>query len=278
MLLLALMLYSTLACPEGREVREPLRIALTPVFLDDRVDFLEHWRAYLEKHLRQPVRFIQRKTYREVTWLLLRNEVGAAWICGFPYVVNDKRLSLLAVPLYHGKPFYRSYLITARDNASVNSWRDLEGKVFAFSDPDSNSGYLYPVYHLRRLGLDPATLFRKSFFAWAHRNVVEAVAEGLADAGAVDGYVWESLRKQNPELTGRTRVVSRSPEFGFPPFVVRRNLPDQEIEHLRSALFSMQHDPVGRSLLDKLDLDGFTRGNDALYGGIRQMAEEVGSP
>ncbi len=108
--------------------------------------------------------------------------------------------------------------------------------------------------------------------------MVEAVAEGLADAGAVDGYVWETLRKQHPELTGRTRVVSRSPEFGFPPFVVRRNLPDQAIERLRSALFSMQHEPAGRSLLDKLDLDGFTRGDDALFGGSRHMAEEVGKP
>ncbi len=121
-LLLALMVFSAVAWPGGRGAREPLHIALTPVFLDDQVDFLEHWRAYLQKRLRQPVRFVQRKTYREVTELLLRSEVEAAWICGFPYVVNDNRLSLLAVPLYRGKPFYRSYLITAHDNTSVNGW------------------------------------------------------------------------------------------------------------------------------------------------------------
>ena len=112
---------------------------------------------------------------------------------------------------------------------------DLRGKIYAYSDPDSNSGWLVPQAPLQRSGNDRATFFRKTFFTYAHRRVVDAVAAGVAQGGSVDGYVWDTLQKLHPELTQKTRVAHRSMEFGFPPLVARANLPDDEFRQFRTC-------------------------------------------
>lgn len=254
-----------------RAAGEPIRIGLTPVFLDDQVSLLQRWRDYLEARLERPVRFVQRTTYGEISDLLARGGVDAAWICGAPYLRQRAVVDLLAVPVFRGEPRYRSYLIVPADDTQTEGWADLRDKVFAYSDPDSNSGALYPKTAMRRRGLDPDRLFRASFFAWGHRNVVEAVASGLAGAGAVDGYVWETLQRFDPGLAAQTRVVARSPQFGFPPLVIREGVPASTRDSLRRVLTGMDDDDRGRALLDALNLDAFTTAPAGLYEGIGAM-------
>ena len=120
------------------------------------------------------------------------------------------------MPVWQGKPLYRSYLITGRDRAA-QSLDDLKGDVHAFSDPDSNSGWLVTATALAKRNHTPDRFFGQTLFTWGHRNVVRAVASGLATSGSVDGYVYEVMRETEPELIGRTRVVSQSELLGFPP-------------------------------------------------------------
>ncbi len=260
----------------ARAAGRPLRIGLTPVFLDEQAAFLEAWRAYLERRLGQPVEFAQRGSYREIVDLLGREKLDAAWLCGYPYVRYERALKLVAVPLYQGKPLYRSYLIAPAAAASISGLADLRGKVFAYSDPLSNSGFLYPQYRLAQMGERAEAFFSRTFFTWTHRKVVEAVAVGMAQGGAVDGYIWDTLARIRPELTEKTRVVEMSPAFGFPPLVARASLLDGEVAALRRVLLSMGENDEGRSLLGQLNLDGFTAGDRALYDEIGRMARVVG--
>ncbi len=162
----------------------PLLIGTTPVFLDDEVAFLREWQAYLARHLHRPVAFVQRGTYREVSELLLNEKLDAAWVCGFPYMRYQSRMRLLAVPIWEGKPLYRSYVIVPSSNiVPQHKIADLRGKIYAYSDPDSNSGWLVPQAQLQQLGIEPATFFRRTFFTYAHRRVVDAVAAGVAQGG-----------------------------------------------------------------------------------------------
>jgi phosphonate transport system substrate-binding protein len=248
----------------------PLRIGTTAVFLDDQIGFLRQWGSYLEQRLQRPVRFVQRTSYREIVDLLMKDDIGFAWVCGYPYVRGEPALKLVAVPLFEGKPLYRSYVIVPRSDTRTRTLLDLQGKIFAFSDPLSNSGWLVPEARLREEGLDPGHFFSRTFFTWAHRRVVEAVAAGLADGGAIDGYVYETLARLHPELTGQTRIAERSPEFGFPPVVAAPGASAAEIIALRSALVGMAKDPEGRGLLAHLNLTGFTAGSPALFDGIRR--------
>lgn len=252
-----------------------LRIGTTPVILDDQIGFLDAWRAYLEARLGRPVLFVQRGSYREIIDLLVSGQLDAAWVCGYPYARYRTRMRLLAVPLYNGKPLYRSYLIVPSTNADVHSILDLRGRVFAYSDPNSNSGFLVSQYELLRANEDPRTFFRKTFFTYAHRKVVVAVAAGVAHGGAVDGYVWDTLARLSPELTARTRVAWRSMEFGFPPLVVRADLPADDLRELRQILIAMPENDEGRALLRQLNIDGFSGAVDGVFDGIAQMMRFV---
>ncbi len=258
------------AGPLRAATRERFRIGLTPVFLDSRLEFLDAWRAYLERGLGAGVTFVQRQTYREITDLLLSAQLEAAWVCGFPYVRHETRMRLLAVPLYVGEPLYQAYLIVPASDEKTARLADLRGRIFVFSDPDSNSGFLDPQVRLMRAGEDPARYFSRTFFAWSHRDVVVAVAEGLADGGSVDGYVWETLMRSQPELAGRTRVVGRSQRYGFPPFVTPSLLPEADFALLQRTMTGMSKDPAAGGLLAELNLDGFVPGDRALFDGIRR--------
>jgi len=252
-----------------------LRIGLTPVFLDDQLSFLTRWRVWLERRLKRPVVFVQRGNYREVLDLIRGSKIDFAWICGYPYVRYRHELRLVAVPLWRGRPYYQSYLIVPADDRKSNSLTDLRGKVFSYSDPDSNSGYLYPQYRLTAMGENPTTFFSRNFFTWGHRKVVEAVGVGLADGGAVDGYVWETLAETHPALTRSTRIIERSPEFGHPPFVARPDMSAAGLQHFRTVLLEMPADAEGAELLHLLRLDGFVAGQPSLFDEIARMAARV---
>lgn len=266
---------ATLASMPLRADETPLKIGLTPVFLDDQVSFLALWRAWLEKKLARNVQFVQRGSYREIVDLLRTGKIDFAWLCGYPYVQFRHDLKLVAVPSWRGQPRYQSYLIVPADDQTSRSILDLRGKPFAYSDPDSNSGYLYPNYLLHRQGENPALFFSRTFFTWAHRKVVEAVGVGLAHGGAVDGYVWETLAQTHPALMRSTRVVARSGDLGFPPFVARRNVPEGDFRAFRAALLDLSADPAGRDLLASLRLDGMVAGDETLFDEIARMAKAL---
>lgn len=251
-----------------------LRIGLTPVILADQSAFLERWSRYLSERVGTEVRFVARDAYQAVLELLTRGQVDVAWLCGYPYVRRREQLALLAVPEYEGSPTYRAYLI-ARRAAGLRGWHDLSGRVLAYADPLSNSGWLVAQYELARSGLHPQRL-RRTFFAHGHRNVAEAVSVGLADAGAIDGYVWETLRLQRAETVTDTEVIWRSAPFGFPPLVQLDQQRHPAAPALRDALMAMRHDREGQALLESLNLSGFQAGSPALYDGIAAMASTLG--
>ena len=263
------------ASAEDRQSISAVRIGLTAVLLDDEVALLNRWRTYLEKRLERPISYVQRGSYREVTELLLDDKLDFAWTCGAPYVSHRDRLRLVAVPLYQGRPQYQSYVIVPALDTETRRFEDLRGGVFAFSDPDSNSGFLYPQSRLVDLRETDGSFFRRTFFTWGHPRVVEAVAAGLARAGAVDGYVWETLAIRRPDLTHRTRVIEKSPLYGFPPVVARAGVASEAFLALQGVLTGMSGDTEGRQFLKELNLDGFIAGEPGLFADIERNLHRV---
>jgi len=255
---------------------KPLRFGLTPAFVHDEHTLMAEWRLYLESKLGRPVEFVQRDSYRETMDLLRLGKLDFAWICDYPFVHMKDLVRLLAVPLNQGRPYYRSYLIVAADDTRSRGMSDLKGTVFAYADPYSNSGYLAPRYQVRQLGEDPATFFRKTFFTWSHRKAIEAVASGLAKGAAVDSFVWESLAKLRPDITGKTRIIDQSPEYGSPPVVAHYAVDNEDFSAMLAALTGMQADPAGRVLLDRLNIDGFVTGSPRMYDDVAKMMRAFG--
>lgn len=245
------------------------RIGLTPVILSDQAAFLQRWADYLQQRLGAPVHFIVHNDYRRILDRLFDRDIDAAWVCGFPYVLYQSQLELVATPLCRGTPTYQAYLIT-RPNSPIRGWEDLPHHVLAYADPLSNSGWLVAQEQLARAGVSPNKLL-KSFFAHGHRHVIEAVAVGLADAGSVDGYVWDTLRAQGWAPALATQVVWRSEPYGFPPLVMLASEPATRKAALRNVLLSMARDAQGRALLAELMLDGFVQTSPELYGDIARL-------
>jgi ABC-type phosphate/phosphonate transport system substrate-binding protein len=259
-----------------------LRFGLTPVFLSNDLTLLGSLEEYFGTATGTRVELVQKRTYQEITTLLVTERLDAAWICGYPFIRFRDDLQLLSVPVWRGKPRYQAYLIAAADR-NATGIDDLQGDLHCFSDPDSNSGFLVTSSLLADRNFRPDAFFRKTFFAYGHRNVVRAVASGLAQSGSVDGYVWEVLKQIEPELTQKTRVVAKSDWLGFPPIAAPRagvGSPRYDaIQDIRAALLSMHEDALGRQVLDLLKLDSFgpPEGTDfAKIAGFMKNVQEFG--
>ena len=257
------------------ERAQPVQFGLTPVFLTSDLELLSNLAAYLKRALNRDVQLVTRRTYQEITTLLVSGQLDAAWICGYPFVQYRAQLDLLAVPVWRGHPLYSAYVIVEASR-TAETFDDLAGDIHAFSDPDSNSGYLVTRGLLADKDTSPEAFFRQSFYTYGHRNVVRAVAAGLAQSGSVDGYVWEVLQEVEPELTKKTRVVRRSELLGFPPIASRKaRAGSRTSAELARAFLHMAEEENGRRVLSALRLDGFTASDPSLFDSIAAKVEDI---
>jgi len=251
--------------PVPTDGKAELSLGLTPVFLDNDMKLLSLLQRYLGQQFDRPVRLVRQRTYRETLVNLLAGQLDAAWISDLLYVKYQDRLALLGVPLYRHQPFSQTFVIV-NEASKASTFDDIRGTVHAFSDPDSASGYLITRWLLALRRESPAKFFRNFFFTYGHRNVIRAVANGLAESGSTEGYVWEVMKEREPELVGKTRIVFRSERLGLPPIVAldtTRDLP--AIRALTAALLGMTSDRLGREILSFLAFDGFMTASAALY-------------
>lgn len=259
------------------ERKVPLRIAVAAMISpEETVSVYQELMDYTAARLGRPVEMKQRRTYQEVNDMLGTGKLDAAILCSGPYVHARRQygVELLAVPVIHGSPTYRSYIIVPSSSTAA-SLEELHRKRFAFTDPLSTSGYLYPVYALISKGRQPATFFTKTLFTYSHDNSIEAVAEGVVDGAAVDSLIYDYLQITRPALVARTRIVHRSPLMGAQPVGVPRNLDPETKQALRELFLGLDQDPTGRGILKKLGVERFIPGDDSLYDSIRKMLQAV---
>ncbi len=231
---------------------------------------------YIGKKAGYHILLIQRKTYGEINALFQKQQIDLAMICSGPYANGQDSLNIqaLAVPLVQGKPYYRSYLIVNR-KSKINTLENLRGKVFAFTDPKSNTGALVPRFWLALKGETPKTFFKETIYTYSHDNSIIAVARSLVDGAAVDSHIWEYYNRKNPEYTDKTRIIKKSIPFGSPPFVASLSLPLVLRKKIRHILLSMNSDPDGRQIQNLLLIDKFVLPRDSWYQPIITMKQEV---
>ena len=213
---------------------------------------------FIGRKIDSPVELIQRKTYLEINQLLDRGEIDIAFICSGPYAGNKEEYGFqtLAVPQVQNSHFYRSYLIV-NANKPFQRLEDLRGRVFAFTDPESNTGRLAPTFWLHQMKERPETFFSKSIYTYSHDNSILAVGRGLVDGAAVDSLVWDYLQNTRPELTRSIRIIRKSEPFAIPPVVASREFSKEKMDRVRQILLSMHLDEEGRRILKGLMIDRF---------------------
>ena len=253
----------------------PLRVAVAAVISPrGNVESYTPLLNYLGQKLKRPVEMVQRRTYQEVNDLLADGQVDVAFVCTSAYVAGkrDFDMQLLAAPQVNGATVYYSNLIVPVSSAA-RSMADLRGKVFAFTDPISFSGRVYPTSLVRNLGAEPETFFGRTFFTYSHDNAIRAVADGLADGAAVDSLVYDFAVAREPALAAKVKVIHRSPPFGIPPVVVGPDVRPQLRAELRDLLLDLQAAPEGPVILAALGFDRFVPIEDAAYDSVRQLTD-----
>lgn len=232
--------------------------------------------GYMAREVGRSVEVVQRHTYAETNELVQSGGVEVALVCSYAYVLGQRDFGMeaIAVPVVKGHPEYYSYIIV-RSDSGIATFDDLRGRTFAFTDPISTTGRLYPEGLLLDRGLTPDRFFRQTTFTYSHDNSIKAVDEGLVDGAAVDSLVYELTVKQDPQLGRRLVVIGRSEAYGAPPIVVNPKLQPELKQKLKQTLLTLHETPEGRRILAELDIERFVAPDDRWYDPVRRLAEKV---
>jgi phosphonate transport system substrate-binding protein len=257
---------SPLPTPAENEIT-PLKVAIAAVISPQgSAESYELLLDYLSTELDRPVEAVQRRTYMEVNDLIENGEVDLAFVCTSSYLVGkqDFGMQLLVAPMVHGEASYRANIIIPADS-SVKELADLRGKVFAFTDPISFTGRMYPTYQLQQMGETPEQFFKRTFFTYSHDDAINAVADGLADGASVDALILDFALKRDPDLAAKIQIIHTSEPFGIPPVVVGPQIRPQLKAQLEEILLNMHTDSQGLTALQALDYDQFVPISDEAY-------------
>jgi phosphonate transport system substrate-binding protein len=260
------------AAPEAKN-NIPLKVAVSAM-ISPKSTFV-YYKEMLDvlgSKMGRKIQLVQRKTYAEVNELLEKKEVDLAFVCAGPYVTGKKEfgLELLVAPMAYGETVYYSYIIVNKESRFQN-FSQLKNQKFAFTDPQSNTGYMVPTYQLSLMGETPSEYFKKYIFTGGHDNSIKAVAKNLVDGAAVDHLIWEYAQATDSRFTAQTRIIAKFGPFGMPPIVVHPEMDDPTKEQLRQIFLAMHEDARSKKIINKLHIDKFVLVDDSSYGSVREM-------
>jgi phosphonate transport system substrate-binding protein len=257
---------------------KPLRIAVGAVMSPEgTVESYSELAAYFETELGRAVEVVQRRTYKEINDLVADGSVDIAFVCTSAYVAGHDagEMDLLVIPEIGGETVYRSVIIVP-STSTVRTIEDLRGSVFAFTDPMSHTGRVYPTYTLLKRGEMPEGFFEETIFTYGHDRSIEAVAAKVVAGAAVDDLILAHMIAADPTLADKIRIIDTSPAFGIPPVVVPSGTPASVREQFEELLIGLVDDPEGAHILSTLGVDRFVYGTDTAYNGVRLMVRETG--
>jgi phosphonate transport system substrate-binding protein len=240
---------------------------------------IEQFARLLSQKTGYPLHVVYASSYIELSNTLRDHPGSLGWACGAPFVEDHKAYGqqLVAVPLFHGQPLYHS-LILARKDGKERRLADFRGKVLAYSDIRSNSGFVSPAYALHQQGIDISDQFRLLINAGSHEHSIEALLSGLADVAAVDEYVWVEYLKVHPDAANKLRVVESMGPYPFTPIVAGPAVRPAVLNGLAGTLTSLKSDREGRVLLNNFGLDGFVVEPVSFYAPIQKMLDAIRKP
>lgn len=104
------------------------------------------------------------------------------FIPGLGYVLANQLcgVHVAAKAVRFGYAWYAAMFVVARDS-EFQTLADLNGATWAYPDPSSTSGYMYPLYMMQQAGVTPG----ESVEAGGHTGAIRAVYNNEADFATV---------------------------------------------------------------------------------------------
>lgn len=225
---------------------------------------------------------------------------GADYAVGIEAMKNKKLDVLLVSPMSYfqakqrvdidplvtttapGSETYRTVFITKKDNDKINSLEDLKGTNFAFVDPASSSGYLYPKYQLvTKLKLDQAKLeepdyfFKTVAYSGKHDSSVMGVSKGDYDAAAVASQVLQSMDDAGLVKKDELKVVDETQEIPNAAYVIRSELPEELKKKIKDFYLNYDDEEYFKAFYKDGSIR-FVEAKDDDYEGVKDITKVLG--
>ncbi|MGA3005600.1 MAG: phosphate/phosphite/phosphonate ABC transporter substrate-binding protein [Acetobacteraceae bacterium] len=187
-----------------------------------------------------------------------------------------KAQAVAAFGTKEGKPdTYWASLVTW-PGSGIKTVADIRGHSFAFSDPASTSGHLFPAYGLRKAGLDPDKDI-KPIYAGSHTSSFEALYNHKVDAGELNSEQLQSAMQRGHYKDGDVVFLWKSDPIPTDPITVRGDLPPAFKARLTEVLQTLDLSSLPEADRKIMGLSGtrFVPQTDGAYNGIRDLVKTL---
>jgi len=231
-------------------------------------------RKYLEEKLKADVQIKFASDYEKVSDNL-KDKYHIAILGPVAYVHASAKFQCkpLVKPIRRGKSTYEGMIIVHKDS-KIKKVEELKGKKIAFVDPESTSGYIFPLYVLEKAGLKKDVDFTVSFLK-GHDNVVLNVLKKKYDAGACYFDARTSTLKNNPEQINDLVIISTTPPISNDPIVAGPLLlkDEQFLQEVKNAFLELNNYPDKNRIFESLtgEISGYDEAKDEDYNVIREF-------
>ncbi len=226
----------------------------------------------LSNALGMPVKPFVAADYNGVIEALRSKRLDVAYLGPFSYVlgasVADIEAFAVAETKKAGRTFYHSQVIAHKDSG-IRKVADLKGKTFAFVDPSSTSGHLFPKAGLMKAGFNTDKDFGRVIFSGSHDSSAIAVQNKKIDACAIADRILDAAIAKGLAKREDLVEVWKSDPIPESPTVWRRDLSPDLKKRVQAAFLQVKDIPWS----DQGLLNGFHPTNDAAYNVICETAK-----
>lgn len=240
--------------------------------------------AWVARRSGVPLRYLDHAAPAPLEALWARPDLGAVFMCGFPFASAQPQPRLLAAPVpspprYRGQATYCTDFVVRADRP-FRSLADTFGGRIGWTVGHSQSGYNAVRHHLAELGSGGR------YATWVGplvtpRRVIDAVIDGMIDVGPLDSYVHDLLRQHDPQRAAQLRVVDSTTMTPIPPLVAAAALDEVAAMRLREALLCCHEAPELARTRDAVLLARFALADPGDYQMLQsweQQADAAGVP
>jgi len=237
----------------------------------------EDFRAALEEYLEIPVVGISDTTHVVAIEAMRAGNLEIMWGSPFVYLLAQQALDVERIVVTDNpNSINKTVFITANDD--IQALADLEGHSFAFINPSSASGFLYPAYHLiNEFGLTVDEILVGSFFSTVdfsggQDNSVLGVINGEFDAAAVGNLNLQSFLASGMVSEDDFRIIADTEIIPFPGYIAASSLPQELIERIRNFMISYNNEDYFETRFNAADTR-FVEPDLASINHLRSMVE-----
>jgi len=258
------------------------------------VTIWEGMRRYFNEEAQVPVEVVLFQSYEAQVVALLAQpgddapRIDIAWNTNLAYLQADEwsQQACRAVAMRDTDLGWMTKIV-AVTGGPITTLADLKDRTLALGSRDSGHAAILPVHFLAQQGMHEGRDYQTLRFnsdlgkhgdtGTSEVDVVRAVLDGRADAGAIGSPFWNTVRNERLVPEGGLTEIWSSPSYNHCMFTARPDLSQEDEQKFVNALLAMDYNnPDHRAILDAEGLQRwFTPQLDG-YAELRQAAAGQG--